>query len=69
MFVLPLWGAAGSQMASDGVRLQSTADGDRVCCVQGEKGEPGEHGDKGNPGESVGHLPRFPSAISAVREG
>lgn len=61
---------SGSQIASDGVRLQSVAGGDRVCCcVQGEKGEPGERGDKGNPGESVGHLSHFPSAISAVGEG
>lgn len=56
-------------MASDGLRFHSTAGGDRICCVQGEKGEPGEHGYKGNPGESVGHLSHFPSAILAVREG
>lgn len=75
MFPPFLWGTAacqhvgGSLTASDGVRLQSAAGGDKVCCVQGEKGEPGERGDKGNPGESVGHLSHFPSAISAVGEG
>lgn len=76
MFTLLLLGTAasqhvgGSQMASDGARLQSAAGGDKVCrCVQGEKGEPGERGNKGNPGESVCHLPHLPSAISAVEEG